>query len=147
MSGLIVNEPVLCYVSGTWAYFTTNDLSKQWGDDWNDAPYEHNAGDPYEWRPPMNGDEYKIIKVVFIVDMETPADQANSNSRWSVEQINKKCMPWLMPGQFSTRPMEPIFAGTTLEEFKRCIQQYGGEIYVREISAVIIAATAPGDDK
>lgn len=38
----------LCYVKGSFAYFTTQELSKQWGDDWNDAPYEHNAGEPYE---------------------------------------------------------------------------------------------------
>ena len=29
-------------------YYTTNSLDKQWGDDWNDSPYEHNAGIPYE---------------------------------------------------------------------------------------------------
>lgn len=44
------NEPVLCYVCGPWAYFTTRPLADQWGDDWDDAPYEHNAGTPYEWR-------------------------------------------------------------------------------------------------
>ncbi len=37
----------LCYVEGSWAYFTTQELKNQWGDDWNDTPYEHNAGDPY----------------------------------------------------------------------------------------------------
>jgi hypothetical protein len=39
---------VLCYVDGPWAYFTTQPLREQWGDDWSDAPYEHNAGPPYE---------------------------------------------------------------------------------------------------
>ena len=39
----------LCYVNGPFAYFTTKEVSEQWGDDWNDAPYEHNAGKPYEW--------------------------------------------------------------------------------------------------
>ncbi|OGN14800.1 MAG: hypothetical protein A3J47_00270 [Candidatus Yanofskybacteria bacterium RIFCSPHIGHO2_02_FULL_43_22] len=42
-----VGEPVLCFVEGNTAYFTTQELSKQWGDDWNDAPYEHNAERPY----------------------------------------------------------------------------------------------------
>ena len=37
----------LCYVAGNFAYFTTKPLSEQWGDDWDDAPYEHNAGTPY----------------------------------------------------------------------------------------------------
>jgi hypothetical protein len=42
-----VSDYKLCYVSGSFAWFTTQELSKQWGDDWNDAPYEHNAGSPY----------------------------------------------------------------------------------------------------
>ena len=37
----------LCYVDQSWAFFTTKSLSDQWGDDWDDAPYEHNAGYPY----------------------------------------------------------------------------------------------------
>ena len=44
----------LCYVdqedeysSITTLYFT-NDMEKQWGDDWDDAPYEHNSESPYE---------------------------------------------------------------------------------------------------
>lgn len=38
---------VLCYVDGQRAYFTTAKLADQWGDDWDDALYEHNAGEPY----------------------------------------------------------------------------------------------------
>ena len=41
---MIDKEPVLCYIDQhKRAYFTTQALSKQWGDDWNDAPYEQNA--------------------------------------------------------------------------------------------------------
>ena len=36
----------LCYVDGNEAWFTS-DWKNQWGDDWNDRPYEHNAGSPY----------------------------------------------------------------------------------------------------
>lgn len=36
----------LCYVSHGRAYFV-EDFENAWGDDWNDAPYEHNAGEPY----------------------------------------------------------------------------------------------------
>lgn len=28
-------------------YFTS-DIENQWGDDWDDRPYEHNAGKPYQ---------------------------------------------------------------------------------------------------
>lgn len=45
----------LCYIDDNGysnqgvAYFTDN-LENQWGDDWDDAPYEHNAESPYhEW--------------------------------------------------------------------------------------------------
>ena len=40
-------EYKLCYVEGQKAYFTSN-FEKQWGDDWNDRPYECNAGEPYD---------------------------------------------------------------------------------------------------
>ena len=42
-------ELKLCYIDGAWAYFTTQALADVIGDDWNDAPYECNAGAPYEW--------------------------------------------------------------------------------------------------
>ena len=42
-----MDTPRLCYIDNCWAYFTTQPLDKQWGDDWDDAPYEHNAGEPY----------------------------------------------------------------------------------------------------
>lgn len=29
-------SPVLCYVSDQWAYFTTQPLAEQRGDNWND---------------------------------------------------------------------------------------------------------------
>lgn len=39
----------LCYIehNANRAWFTSADLKDQWGDDWNDAPYAHNAGTPY----------------------------------------------------------------------------------------------------
>ena len=33
---------------GLRLFFTNADLTKQWGDDWNDAPYDCNAGWPYD---------------------------------------------------------------------------------------------------
>jgi hypothetical protein len=45
----------LCYIAEPWAYFTTRPVEEQWGDDWDDAPYEHNAGRPYEWRVESDG--------------------------------------------------------------------------------------------
>lgn len=47
MMNKINTAGTLCYVDGNRAYFTTQPLDQQWGDDWDDAPYEHNAGTPY----------------------------------------------------------------------------------------------------
>ena len=46
----------LCLVKLPWAWFTTCQLDRQWGDDWNDAPYDCNAGYPYAWQPQMAQD-------------------------------------------------------------------------------------------
>jgi hypothetical protein len=43
----IDGNAVLCYVKESSAWFTTRPLGEQRGDDWEDAPYEHNASEPY----------------------------------------------------------------------------------------------------
>lgn len=114
----------LCYIDSVWAYFTTKDLDKQWGDDWNDAPYEHNAGAPYEEQP------YEIVKVAFEAPMETPAELANLNSRYSVESINKGHIPWLTPSRYGAPDeVKPIYAGTDLPNFIDLIRKAGGTVY------------------
>jgi hypothetical protein len=116
---------VLCYASGNCAFFTTAPLNEQWGDDWNDAPYEHNAGEPYV----MDG--FAIHKVYFNGPYETPADRANGNSSYSVQDINNGNVAWLMlsswPG--SKRDVPPIFAGTEYAEFVRKVNCAGGTVY------------------
>jgi hypothetical protein len=123
---------VLCYVEGPWAYFTTRDLDKQWGDDWNDAPYEHNAGEPYE---PYRDDQehWEIHKIAFEGPYETPAEKYSSYSPYSVEAINNKEIAWLSAEHYTInwpngRP-EPIFAGDTMEEFIQKMQAAGGKVY------------------
>jgi hypothetical protein len=122
-----MNEPILCYVDECWAYFTTAPLDEQWGDDWNDAPYEHNAGTPYEREP------YKISKVAFDFEfygMERPCD-SHLNSPYSVEQINAGAIAWLRtPSYFEKQVI--ISAGTTLSDFKRLIKEAGGKVYIED---------------
>lgn len=128
-----MNEFRLCYVRSGWAWFTTAPLDQQWGDDWNDAPYEHNCGDPYAWHPsevhPM--EPYELLKVAFEADMDEP-DDGYSNSPYSVQAINRGDVAWLRPTRWG--PVEgamPIHAGVTLEEFKRLIWLNGGDVYER----------------
>ena len=119
-------ESVLCYVDGSRAYFTTAPLGKQWGDDWNDAPYEHNAGRPYE-------DDGAVVGMVhFEGPYETPADLArDGNSRYSVEMINRGDVAWLAPERWlpEGHAAKPIAAGTTYTEFVRLVHLAGGTVF------------------
>lgn len=134
----IVNtEPVLCYIRGQWAFFTTQKLSEQWGSDWSDAPYEHNSEDPniYDENAAKRGKKpWTITRIAFECDLETP-DTWVLNSPWSVQDINNKETPWLSSGKCGKRgednePIE-IWAGTTLSEFIHIVQGIGGTIYTR----------------
>lgn len=119
----------LCYVDGAFAYFTTKDLHKQWGDDWNDAPYEHNAGEPYLPHGPDDG-IWEIKKVAFDGPFETPADTTGLNSNYSVEDINACAVPWLY-SRYSDVKVS-IFAGVTIEEFTEKVKRAGGKVYYEQ---------------
>lgn len=118
----------LCYVKNQWAWFTSAPLTgpgRQWGDDWNDAPYEHNAGDPYG----MDG--HRLEVVAFEARLDTPADCVGPNSRYSVEMINAGAIAWLTTPSWE-KAQVVIHAGTTLPEFRRLIWSVGGDVYERK---------------
>ena len=90
----------LCYVDENVMYFTDN-FEHQWGDDWNDAPYECNAEPPYEWidewseeRNLESRGHIRYIGYMTSWDIKTP-NRGYLNSPYSVEQINKGAVPWL----------------------------------------------------
>lgn len=119
----------LCYIENNFAYFTS-DFDKQWGDDWNDRPYEHNAGEPYD-------SENQIEIVAFKVDLYTPAEIAGLNSNYSVEDINNKETPWLTGKVYSQESVlygstTKIFAGTTMENFIETIREIGGKVFIEK---------------
>ena len=133
----------LCYVNLPWCYFTTQELSEQWGDDWNDIPYEHNAEEPYE--PPRadlpdraiefpNGwnkdgtPKWEIKKVAIDnVYLEEPSE-GHLNSPYSVEDINKGKVPWLQSPKYLSDNVK-IMAGCELSEFINIIKNNGGNVY------------------
>lgn len=131
----LLPKHVLCYVDGRIAYFTNCPLDKQWGDDWNDAPYEHNAGSPYEWIPwrleKEGVPEYTIVTVMFeCANLKTPAERAyNGNSAYSVEAINRGDVAWLSASP--DKKFRPVPAGVTVAQFKRLIWAADGDIYER----------------
>ena len=123
-------DAVLCYVKESWAYFTTQPLEDQWGDDWNDAPYESNAGSPYaDGRPANAGADWEprweIITIAFDGPFEIPY-------HYSVEDINHRAAPWLRESWWSAdgAPRVRIMAGTTLRDFIKAVQSIDGVVYV-----------------
>jgi hypothetical protein len=152
-------DPVLCYVDGSFAFFTTQAIEQQWGDDWDDAPYEHNAGDPYGpvWHRELkhrkggelcacstcerdwDGDKprWRILKVGWEGPFIAP-DFEHVNSRYCVRDINRGAIAWLRPDYGSN--VHPIAAGTPLSEFTERVLAAGGTVYLPVSSDV---ATSP----
>lgn len=134
----------LCYVRYPWAYFTTQELAQQWGDDWDDAPYEHNAGQPYEWleRIYRNGHyepnpepRWEIDHVAVEGNFDEPCGWTG-NSPYCVRDINAAVVPWLRMDRWEKDgPPVLIWAGTTYPEFVRLVQDAGGAIYERREGA------------
>lgn len=118
----------LCYVDADRAYFTS-DMAKQWGDDWNDAPYEHNAGEPYD------RDTTVFVVKIQADHLSRPCDECN-NSPYSVEMINNRRIPWLRMSEWYTADYEspagdPVaLPGDTLLQFIANVRKAGGEVFL-----------------
>lgn len=81
------------YVPGEttlFAYFTPKNLDEQWGDDWDDIPYDCNAERPYD------GDEEIIIVPFYIEEGCLPVNWASGvNCPYSVRDINRGAVAWI----------------------------------------------------
>lgn len=154
-----INELKLCYVEGSWAYFTSQPLEEAWGDDWNDAPYEHNAGSPYYWRPKQyavkdpatdnfvrwedlpedeQSPKWEIVKVAWEGPFETP-DERVLNSGYSVQMINRGDVAWLRPSSWVDSSVRPILAGTSYNDFIDMVRAGGGEVFVSVTSVEMVS--------
>lgn len=111
----------LCYIdhySGT-AYFTDLPVTGEgcvWGDDWDDAPYQYNAGSPYDYTD----------RIKFEAWLYEPSD---SNSHFTVARINSGSVPWLV----TPNGDEKLYAGASVEEFKDFVRRHGGTIWIEEL--------------
>lgn len=124
----------LCYVDGNnTAWFTTQPLTgpnKQCGDDWDDSPYEHNAGEPYCEK------EDELVRIG-VEGFRTPA---HLGFRCSVEQINSGVVAWLTrevgymnnEGLYSYN-ITTIHAGTDLPTFISRVKEAGGEVLIPSV--------------
>lgn len=116
------------------AYFTPIDLADQWGDDWNDAPYEHNAGIPYD---DCGDQECTILELqfsypdtevdeegyIFTRDFEYFQPKDVSRSPWSVEDINLGAVPWIFAKSWTGKGAVVFNAGINPIEFRNKIEQ------------------------
>ena len=119
-------EYYLCYVDGNKAWFTDN-WEHIWGDDWNDAPYEYNAGNPYKHYY-ENGKEIPIGLKELYYELpnewvKLPCD-FGLNSPYSVEMINKGAVAWIVGNNFI------IPAKTEYKKFIKIIEENDGIIYI-----------------
>ena len=123
----------LCYINRNFAYFTSISLSLQWGDDWDDAPYEQNAGQPYGDHRPAPEAPYvphPILKVAFDGNMEPPFTAYEAGS-YSVEDINiRKAVPWLQTYPYEDEEVLKIWAGDSLDTFISVVTKAGGNVYI-----------------
>jgi hypothetical protein len=119
------NHYRLCFVEDTaWAYFTNVEPREVWGDDWNDAPHDCNAGTPYT----REGQD--IYMVAFTGDFEMGGTRADVGAGYlSVEQINAQAGPWLKAFPFTPDKQFHIWAGVTLDDFRRQVQRAGGQVF------------------
>lgn len=90
-----MNNYKFIYVDAGTLWFTDARPGDVWGDDWNDAPYEHNAGDPYYWRPERGVPPYRLVRVSADLSLwRTPAERATDlNCELSVEDMNRAVTP------------------------------------------------------
>ena len=109
------------------------------GDDWDDRPYECNAGYPYNswseliednediWKRKWKGHPIKHKTLYFDIDDWSEKKPCDMGS-FSVEDINKQAIAWIHTDNFN------IFAGTTYENFIDIIEHNGGKIYLEKES-------------
>jgi len=118
----------LCYAEGDWSegklYFTEK-FDDQWGDDWNDVPYEHNAGQPYE------EDDRRVISIYFEGGDFIFPNHNQCNSQFSVEDINKGDIPWLRPAEWADHECR-IRGGDRMAEVLTKLRYHGAKIFVPE---------------
>jgi hypothetical protein len=148
-SGRALRRAVLCYVFEPWtstqvnrvAYFTTQPLAEAWGDDWNDSPYDCNAGRPYTWRrtryakqpdatyktEPNPQPPWREFEAEFTGPFDTPAVLA-FNTPYCVQDINDGKIPWLWTDSDGRGPSVVVNAGVSFTRFRTLVRRAGGTV-------------------
>ena len=127
------------YIKGEqelYAYFTPLPLDEQWGDDWNDAPYDCNAGDPYDdvideveekdgLKFVTKSHEITIVRIPFVIksyNASLPKDYGY-NTPFCIQSINHGAVAWIYDYNSTNGKYVTVGAGDTPEEFLKKLEQ------------------------
>lgn len=147
-----IDEYKLCFVKTLDSdcahvlFFTPFDARNITGDDWDNAPYEHNASEPYYARLGTYKDAHnkkettfvledidkQLVKVVIYSDenvaLISPCSYA-FNSEYSVDDINNGAVPWVGVEWYDNgiRYEEKIMANTT---YKEVVEKLSNVVYL-----------------
>lgn len=144
------SELKLCYVTkdddrrdkdgyieyyGFTLYFTPIALKEQWGDDWDDAPYDCNAGCPYDvtWKEGADGKYHRYEHTIYMLRIYVKAEErpflpedGEFNSPYSVDMINSRAAAWMY---FRSKELKAcagiaVLAGMSPREVYNAIGEY-----------------------
>ncbi len=126
-------DSVLCYASQQWAYFTTQTLDKQLGDNWTDNPW-WNAGPPYlhrHYSPDDKLDKWDVSRVAYDGSWSLPyspyPDMRHAPTVASINNGNN--IPWLIAGGGWEKEVR-IMPATTLGSFCELLRTRGCFAYI-----------------
>lgn len=113
----------LCLILENVAYFTNIPLEEQTGDDWDDSPYDCNAGRPY------SRSDDQIIEIMF--DSHYEESPSGFHRDWvSVDFVNSGKLPWIRSACWRNVKFE-IFAGASIKEFVEKLRQADIDVYIK----------------
>ena len=105
-----------CWVKGNVIRFPlgADDDMDYWGDDWDDRPYEHNAGRVYE----RYIKDYAYVYVGYGYSILTPEDDwtYRGNSPFTKEEFKKRKAPCLVIVKDEDSWWDPIYSQAALQD-------------------------------
>lgn len=143
----ISEDHKLCYVEDGRAFFVAAEPGRVYGDYWDSAPYEMNAGYPYGILRPsgppedIKGDALRVL-AFDPANVLTPEQMFGYNhSTFTVNDINQNAVPWLtevawtsayhdlVRGQENPEQMT-LDAGSSMVEFMEFMTAIGSTVFV-----------------
>ena len=109
----MANQIIDVEIKGNAIRLYVGENGKQWGDDWNDAPYEHNAGTVYAECVERTVD----IAIPFDLYVIEPSD-GQLNSSWCKEDMihRKVAAFWVDTDDYSGKTLLSVSYGDDVDE-------------------------------